>query len=132
MFYKKREVVEGNPEAPSSRNTHSSDSSEKAFLRGLTQDEHIERSEQAEELELVKLKKSVNAEIQNFTIQIKSNEFKSKTWSRKKFWIRNQDALPQLYKLAVVLSNIQCSAAFIERYLSQLGKIFGFLFLVKI
>jgi hypothetical protein len=64
--------------------------------------------------------------------QIKSSEFKSETWRTKKIWIRNQEALPQLYNLAVKLSNTQCSASSLERCLSKLWKIFGFPFLLRI
>jgi hypothetical protein len=100
----------------SNQTTDTSDSSEKAFIRGLTQDEKLERKELFEELELLKLRKSVSAEIERFASEISSDEFKNKKSSFKKFWLKNEKNLPLLYKLALVISNIQCSAAFIERY----------------
>ena len=41
--------------------------------------------------------------------------------STKRFWLRYKSALPNLFKLALKLLNIQASTAFIERFFSICG-----------
>ena len=41
--------------------------------------------------------------------------------STRRFWLKNQSTLPNLYKLAKKLLNIQASTAFVERYFSICG-----------
>ncbi len=41
--------------------------------------------------------------------------------SNSQFWVNNERLLPEFYKLATILHNIQSSWAFVERYLSICG-----------
>jgi hypothetical protein len=41
--------------------------------------------------------------------------------STKRFWLRHKSALPNLFKLALKILNIQASTAFIERFFSICG-----------
>ena len=41
--------------------------------------------------------------------------------SNSQFWINHERLLPEFYKLATILLNIQSSSAFVERYLSICG-----------
>ncbi len=117
---------EGSP--TNTQSTESSNASEKAFSRAQTHDERLEKREISEEIMLFNLKQSIRTEVEKFTNLITLPEIRNSKTSTSKFWRKNEDKLPKLFKLVSVLNNIQCSAAYIERLFMFLQETNFFLF----
>ena len=66
-------------------------------------------------------RESFEIEVNAFRIKIKNEMFVEKPLCTKLFWKKNSLKFPMLYKLAIVLLNIQSSSAFIERFFSICG-----------
>jgi hypothetical protein len=70
-----------------------------------------------------KFKNEIKKEIEDFRVILLKNKSEAiyKTESSRNFWLDRLDSLPNLSKLALILSNINSSSAFIERYFSICG-----------
>jgi hypothetical protein len=135
IFHRPKDIPETETETQSRTQTETSqtdssqksDSSERAFARGMAQDDEIEKVEKAgrnaNELALCKLKEILGKEVVHFLSLINSEEFQEKKMSTSQFWLKNQKEMPHLFDLALVLNCIICSAATIERFFSICGAI---------
>ena len=70
-----------------------------------------------------------NEEIANFEVKkklkfanlLKESNFKQSNFTNKQFWIKFMQRFPHLTQLAIVLTNIPCSSALVERFFSIYG-----------
>ena len=81
-------------------------------------DSQIEKRHTEENYLKLQLENEVSL-FRNFLIKEKMLE--DDCISTKRFWLRYKSALPNLFKLALKLLNIQASTAFIERFFSICG-----------
>ncbi len=63
---------------------------------------------------------SVELEINALRLKVKDQMFIEYPISTKLFWQKNALKLPNLYEIALVLSNVQAFSAFIERFFKYL------------
>ena len=70
--------------------------------------------------DLVDFNKKVEDEVRIF-IKILKEKTDWKEIKTEEFWIKYRKEMPILFKLAVILKNISCSSAAIERYFSLAG-----------
>ena len=70
-----------------------------------------------------KFRNDIIKEVENFRVLVTQNKSKLiyETDSSKIFWLDRIDVFPYLSKLALILSNINSSSAFIERFFSICG-----------
>ena len=70
-----------------------------------------------------KFKDEIKKEVEKLKTLLSENGFKLiyKTDSSKIFWLDRLSEFPKISKLALILSNINSSSAFIERYFSVCG-----------
>jgi hypothetical protein len=73
------------------------------------------------DLAIINKQKEVDLEIVKFTALIKMPSFCNSPISVKEFWIKHEDELPNLFKLAIILLNIQSSSSSVERFFSICG-----------
>jgi hypothetical protein len=107
------------PTSPNTSVSTNSDSSEFCY-DGIFEDDK-NNYHQKEILTETMRRESFEIEVNAFRIKIKNEMFVEKPLCTKLFWKKNSLKFPMLYKLALVLLNIQSSSAFIERFFSICG-----------
>ncbi len=80
-----------------------------------------EKELETEEGKLTIFRNCLNKEIEAFTKIVTEKEFITSCKSTKQFWIKNSKVFPILFKLTLILLNINSSSACIERYFSICG-----------
>jgi hypothetical protein len=105
---------------PQTLNREESNLSELMFKQLLEHDD-TDNYDYNEELVVMNQKKILDEEISVFSSLLKERKLKETSFSNRQFWMNQIHKLPNLCKLSLILSNIQCSSAFIERYFSICG-----------
>ena len=70
-----------------------------------------------------KQRKELQEEVAEYSVLVSSQTFKESSWSTKEFWLKHKQQFPKLFQLALILSNVPTSTAFIERFFSICGVI---------
>ena len=96
-----------------------SDSDASSFLSDLFEEENESEEYLKKSTQLIR-EQMVKKEVEKLLEILVENNYNIKV-SNSEFWRKHERLLPQVYKLAIILCNIQSSSAFIERFLSICG-----------
>jgi hypothetical protein len=96
-----------------------SDSDASSFLSDLFEEENESEEYLKKSTQLIR-EQMVKKEVEKLLEILVENNYNIKV-SNSKFWRKHERLLPQVYKLAIILCNIQSSSAFIERFFSICG-----------
>ncbi len=119
LIKNKEQSITKTPKSPNTPLSANSDSSEFCY-DGIFEDDTNNFHQQQIQTETIR-RESFEIEVNAFRIKMKNEMFVDKPMSTKLFWLKNALQFPMLYKLAIVLLNIQSSSAFIERFFSICG-----------
>ena len=95
------------------------DSDSSSFLSDLFEEENESEEYLKKSTQLIR-EQIVKNEVEKLLEILVENNYNIKV-SNSKFWRKHEGLLPKVYKLAIILCNIQSSSAFIERFFSICG-----------
>jgi hypothetical protein len=86
-------------------------------------DDETESETQEDEVNTFLIEQQLDTELKSFSVMVYSRKNIESIVNTKSFWIKFCETFPLLFKLTLILLNINSSSAFIERYFSICGAI---------